>query len=111
MEIGVPANIANAFAEVAQERIHLKLVKAKGVLEIRCTKPNGIKIIQNTFAKAKAEKAKDSDIKFYVVEAPKYSVEALAENYKRAEVLQVAAQNVVSNITKAGGQGSFRRDK
>ena len=111
-EIGVPENLAKAFAEVAQERIHVKLVKVKGVLEIRCMKPNGVKIIKEAFQTAKKEKPKDADIKFYVIAAPKYSIEALAENYKRAEdVLQKSAQTVESYITQAGGQGTFRREK
>ena len=46
------------------------------------------------------------------IAAPKYSIEARAENYKRAEeVFQKAAQSVVSTITSAGGQGTFRREK
>jgi translation initiation factor 2 subunit 1 len=111
-EIGVEENLAKAFAQVAQERIHVKMVKVRGVLEIRCMKPNGVKIIKEAFNKAKSEKLKDATVKFYVIAAPKYSVEASAENYKRAEdVLQNVAQNVVSNITKAGGQGTFRREK
>ena len=93
-EIGVPENLAKAFAQVAQERIHVKMVKVKGVLEIRCMKPNGVKIIKEAFHKAKAEKTKDADITFYVIAAPKYSIEVLAENYKRAEdVLQKAAES------------------
>jgi translation initiation factor 2 subunit 1 len=112
VKIGIPENLAKAFAEVAKERIHVKMVKVKGVLEIRCMKPNGVKIIKEAFLTAKSEKTKDADIKFYVIAAPKYSIEALAENYKRAEdVLQKAAQSVVSNITKADGQGTFRREK
>jgi len=111
-EIGVPEQIATAFVQVAQERIHPKLVKVKGVLEIRCMKPNGVKIIKEVFEKAKSEKTKDATVTFYVIAAPKYSIEAAAENYKRAEdVLQKAAQSVVTNITKAGGQGTFRREK
>lgn len=111
-EIGVPENLAKAFAEVARERIHVKMVKVKGVLEIRCMKPNGVKLIKEAFLKAKSEKTKDADVKFYVIAAPKYSIEALAENYKRAEdVLQKVAQSVVSCITEAGGQGTFRREK
>jgi translation initiation factor 2 subunit 1 len=111
-EIGVPENLASAFVVVAQERIRPKLVKVKGVLEIRCMKPNGVKIIKEAFEKAKSEKTKDATITFYVIAAPKYSIEAAAENYKRAEdVLQKAANSVVSNITKAGGQGTFRREK
>jgi len=89
------------------------MVKVKGTLEIRCMKPNGVKIIRDSFLDAKkAEKTKDADVRFYVVAAPKYSVEVLAENYKRAEeVLQKVAQSVVSNVVKAGGQGTFRREK
>jgi len=111
-EIGVPENLAKTFAEVAQERIHVKMVKVKGTIEIRCMKPNGAKIIKEAFQTAKAEKTKDADIKFYVIAAPKYSIEASAENYKRAEdILQKAAQTVTTYITKAGGQGTFRREK
>jgi translation initiation factor 2 subunit 1 len=55
---------------------------------------------------------KDADVRFYVIAAPKYSVEVSAENYKRAEeILQKVSESVVSNIDKAGGEGSFRRDK
>jgi translation initiation factor 2 subunit 1 len=112
-KIGVPENLAKAFVEVAKERIHVKMVKVKGTIEIRCMKPNGVKIIKDSFLNAKkAEKTKDADVRFYVVAAPKYSVEVLAENYKRAEeVLQKVAQSVISNVVKAGGQGTFRREK
>jgi translation initiation factor 2 subunit 1 len=112
IKIGVPENIAKAFAEVAEERIHVKMVKVKGVLEIRCMKPNGVKMIKEAFQAAKAEKIRAAEVKFYVIASPKYSIEARAENYKKAEeVFQKAAESVVLNITKAGGQGTFRREK
>ncbi|UCF44680.1 MAG: translation initiation factor IF-2 subunit alpha [Candidatus Bathyarchaeota archaeon] len=112
-EIGVPENFAKAFTAVAEERIQVKKVKVKGTLEIRCVKPNGVKIIKDAFLNAKkAEKTKDADARFYVIAAPKYSVKVLAENYKRAEeVLQKVSQSVVSNVVKAGGHGTFRREK
>ena len=112
-KIGAPENLAKAFAEVAEERIRVKMVKVKGILEIRCMKPNGVKIIKDSFLNAKkAEKTKDTDVRFYVIAAPKYSVEVLAENYKRAEeVFQKVSQSVVSNVVEAGGQGTFRREK
>jgi translation initiation factor 2 subunit 1 len=112
-EMGVPENLAKVFAEVAEERIRVKMVKVKGTLEIRCMKPNGVKIIKDSFLNAKkAEKTKDTKVRFYVVAAPKYGVEVLAENYKRAEeVFQKVSQSVVANSAKAGGQGSFRREK
>jgi translation initiation factor 2 subunit 1 len=112
-KIGVPEDLANAFVEVAQERIHVQMVKVKGIAEISCMKPNGVKIIKEAFANAKkAEKSKDAKLRFYVVAAPKYCIEAFSDNYKCAEdVLQRVAQSVVSNIDKAGGHGIFRREK
>jgi len=112
-KIGVPEKLATVLEEVAKERIHVPMVRVKGVVELRCTKPNGVKIIKEAFLNAKkAEKSRDAKFRFYVVAAPKYCIEVMAENYKRAEdVLQKVAQNVVSNVVKAGGQGVFRREK
>jgi len=112
-KIGVPEDLATVFSEVAKERIHIPMVRVKGIVELRCMKPNGVKVIKEAFLSAKkAEKPRDTKLRFYVVAAPKYCIEVLAENYKHAEtVLQRVAQNVVSNVVKAGGQGAFRREK
>ena len=112
-KLGIPEDIAKIFAQVAEERIRIKLVKVKGVLEIRCMKPNGVKCIQEAFIGAKkTQKAKDAKIEFSVIAAPRYSVEVAADNWKRAEdVLDEVSQTVVSNITKLGGAGSFKREK
>jgi len=112
-KIGVSEDLANVLAEVAKERIRVPMVRVKGVVELRCMKPNGVKIIKEAFLNAKkTEKSRDAKLRFYVVAAPKYCIEVMAENYKRAEdVLQRVAQNVISNVTKAGGQGVFRREK
>ncbi len=111
-EIGVPENLAKAFSEVAQERIHVKMVKVRGVLELRVVKPNGVKVIKEAFHKAKGEKIKDAKVTFNVIAAPKYQIEVQAENYKRAEdVMQKTADNVLTNVVRAGGQGDFRREK
>jgi translation initiation factor 2 alpha subunit (eIF-2alpha) len=75
-------------------------------------KPNGVKVIKEAFQAAEKEKIRAAEVKFYVIAAPKYSIEARADNYKRAEeVFQKAAESVVSKITKVGGQGTFRREK
>lgn len=112
-KIGVPQELATVIAEVAKERIRIPMVKVKGIVELRCMKPNGVKIIKEAFLNAKkAEKSRDAKLRFYVVAAPNYRIEVLAENYKRAEaVLQRVAENVVSSVVKAGGQGAFRREK
>ncbi|XES76554.1 MAG: translation initiation factor IF-2 subunit alpha [Candidatus Bathyarchaeia archaeon] len=112
-KLGVSEELANVFAQVAEERIRLKMVKVRGTLEIRCMKPNGVRCVQDAFAAArKSEKARDAKIEFAVIAAPKYSLEVSADNWKRAEeLLQRVSQAVVTNVTKAGGQGSFRREK
>jgi translation initiation factor 2 subunit 1 len=111
-DLGIAENIAKAFADVAQERIHVKLVKVRGVMEIKVAKPNGVKVIKEAFHKARSEKIKDAKVTFYVIAAPKYNIEVQAENYKRAEdVMQKTADNLVTYVSKSGGQGTFRREK
>ncbi len=111
-KLGVPEDLAKSFAEVAEERIRVKMVKVRGVIEVRCMKPNGVKCIQDAFISAKKEKPRDAKVDFYVIAAPKYSVEVSAENWKRAEeVLQKVSETVVANVSKDGGSGSFRREK
>jgi len=112
-KIGISEELANAFVTVAQERIHVPMVKVKGIVEVSCMKPNGVKVIKEAFLNAKkTEKSRTAKLRFYVVAAPKYRVEVMADNYKNAEdVLQKVAETVVSNVSKAGGQGVFRREK
>jgi translation initiation factor 2 subunit 1 len=112
-KIGVPEDMANVIVEVGQERIHVPMVRVKGTVELRCVKPNGVKIIKDAFIHArKTEKLGSAKLRFYVIAAPKYSVEVLAEDYKRAEdVFQKVAENVVASVTKAGGQGTYKREK
>jgi translation initiation factor 2 alpha subunit (eIF-2alpha) len=48
----------------------------------------------------------------HIITPPKYRLEVEAENYKRAEdVIQKAADGVISSMVKVGGQGSFKREK
>jgi len=112
-KIGIPEELAATVAEIGKERMRVPMVKVKGTVELRCMKPKGVKIIKDAFLNVKkAEKSRDVKLRFYVVAAPKYCIEVMAENYKRAEaVLQKVAENVVSNVAKAGGQGVFRREK
>lgn len=112
-KLNIPEDIAKVIAQVAEERIKIKMVKVRGVLEVRCMKPNGVKCIQAALIDAKkSQKAKDVKIEFYVIAAPKYSLEVSADNWKRAEeFLGNVSDSVIANITEAGGQGSFKREK
>ncbi len=112
-ELNVPEDLAKVVLQVAEERIRIKAVTVRGVLEVRCSRPNGVKCIQDSFKEAKkSQESKDSKIEFSVIAAPKYRVEVSADNWKHAEeLLDKVGENVVANIASAGGHGEFRREK
>jgi len=113
IEAGVPKDMAVALADVAKEKIRAPLVKVKGVLELRCMKPNGVVYIKEALGSVqKAEKPRDAKIRVYAVAAPKYAVEVWAEDWKEAEkTLQAAADLAIKTLTKAGGSGVFNKGK
>ena len=112
-KLNIPEDIAKVIAQVAEERIKIKMVHVRGVLEVRCMKPNGVKCIRDAFINAKkSQKVKDAKIEFCVISAPRYSVDVSADNWKSAEsLLEKVSESVIANITKAGGHGSFKRVK
>lgn len=113
LELGVPENLAVAIAEIVKEKIKLPLVKIKGTLELQSTKPNGVLHIREALQSAKKiEKSAGTKVRVYVVAPPKYRIEVLAEDYKKAEkVLEKATETAIKTITKAGGTGVYRRGK
>jgi translation initiation factor 2 subunit 1 len=112
-KIGIPDDLAKVITEVAEERIRIKMVGVRGVIEVRCMKPNGVKCIQDAFNDAKrSNKVKDAKIEFSIIAAPKYRVEVFADSWKRAEeILDKVGESVVSNIVTVGGKGAFKREK
>ncbi|HDI07498.1 MAG TPA: translation initiation factor IF-2 subunit alpha [Candidatus Bathyarchaeota archaeon] len=112
LKIGVPKKIAAVLTELAKEKIRVPMVKIKGIFELECKKPDGVNQIRDALLTAKKAEAPDAKIRLYTVAAPKYCIEVQAEDYKTAEaILRKAVDNVLKTITKAGGQGSFKREK
>jgi translation initiation factor 2 subunit 1 len=111
-KINIPADIAQALAQIAQERIHPPIVEVKGELHLTSTKPDGVNQIKKALQAAqKSSAVKTTKIHIYTIAAPKYSLKVEAENYKEAEnTIQKASEAAIKAITKAGGEGSLRRD-
>ena len=105
--------MAATIGEIAKEKIKLPMVKVKGTLELRCTKPNGAVLIRDALLSVqKIEKSQGAKVRIYVVAPPRYRIEVLAEDYKEAEkLLNKATETALKNITKVGGQGVFKREK
>lgn len=113
LNLGVPKDIAVTLEEIAKERIRIPLVKVKGILELQCTKPNGVVLIKETLLKVqKFGESQGINVRIYVVASPKYRIEVSAENYKSAETtLEKATETALKSIEKIGGKGTFKREK
>jgi len=112
VKAGVPQDIAVVLEEVAKEKIKLPMVTVKGILNLQCTKSNGVLTIREALLSAQKIQPKNAKIEVYVIAPPKYRIVVSAEDYKEAEkILEKATNTVVKNITDAGGQGTFMREK
>jgi translation initiation factor 2 subunit 1 len=112
-KIGIPSDIAQILTELAQERIRPPLVEVKGVLQLTSTKPDGVSIIKKALHTAQKTSLPDTaKIHIYTIAAPKYRLKVEAKDYKQAEtILQQASEAAIKVITKASGEGSFKREK
>ena len=112
-KIGVPSDVAQTLAELAKERIRPQFVEIKGMLHLTSTKPQGVNVVKKALQTAqKTPTPSTAKIQIYAVAAPKYLLKVEAENYKQAEtLLQKASEAALKTITKAGGEGSFKREK
>lgn len=112
IKAGIPEDIAIVLEEIAKERIKLPMVRIKGILNLQCTKSNGVIAIREALLSAQKIQPKNTKIEVYVVAPPKYRMVVSAQDYKEAEkILEKAVNTVVKNITGAGGQGTFTREK
>jgi len=108
----IPENMATVIEKIAKEKIKVPMVKVKGVLSLQCSKPNGVNLIRDFLLGAQKIESKGAKIHVYVVAPPRYRIVASAVDYKEAEeILDKATEVVIKNIEKAGGQGTFKREK
>jgi len=113
LKLGVPEDIAVALEEIAKEKIKIPLVRIKGILELQCTKPNGVALIKEILLNAqKIEESQGTKVRIYTVAPPRYRIVVSAEDYRKAEsVLKKATETALKNIARIGGQGAFKREK
>ena len=113
LKLGVPKDIAVTLEEIAKEKIKIHLVKVKGILELQCTKPNGVVLIKETLLKVqKIGESQGTNVRIYVVAPPKYRIVVSAEDYKSAEnALEKATETALKSIAKIGGKSAFKREK
>ncbi|MEM2433902.1 MAG: translation initiation factor IF-2 subunit alpha [Candidatus Bathyarchaeia archaeon] len=109
IKAGLPKEVAEALTSIAKEKIKVTTVKVRGILNLTCTKPDGVLRIKDALLKAKeAGSTSRSSVNIYVAAPPKYYVEVMAKDYKEANaILKKVADTAINIITSLGGQGSF----
>ncbi len=113
LKIGITKDVATTLQEIAEERIGVPSVSVRGILELECTKPKGVSVIRDTLSRAqKTSRGQEAAIHIHVISPPKYRVEVVAEDYKKAEqILEKTTKKAIAEIAKSGGRGTFRREK
>ncbi len=96
--------------EELSSKIQVSHVEIRGILELTCTKPNGIEIIKNALIGASTNKKVDISITY--VGAPKYRITIIAQNFKEAEKeLKPILSSIQDSIEKKGGTFKFTREE
>ncbi len=104
---GISREWAEVLAELVKEHIEIPQVKMSAVLELRCHGPRGIEVIKKALIEAlNYAKSKGYQVKIYADGAPKYRVDATAEDYKILKsILKEVTNAALSVISREGGQG------
>ena len=109
LEAEVPEDWANALLEVAREHIEIPVVKVTGTLELRSFHPKGVLHIKEALLKSlELARSRGYNVRIYSAGSPRYNVEVVAEDYRKAEAALKEVAEVALNVIKEyGGQGSF----
>jgi len=96
--------------EEISSKIQVPHVEIRGVLELTCTKPDGIEIIKKSLLEAIENK--DTAVEVTYIGAPKYRLTISAQNFKIAEkALKPVLLTVQTTIEKKGGTFKFTREE
>lgn len=108
--VNLPKEIVDVIEEVSS-KIPLPSVEVRGVMEITCSKPNGIEIIREALSSAEGSRG-GADVSIAYMGAPKYRIMVGAENFKVAEkALRSAIQKIQEGSEKKGGTFKFTREE
>ncbi len=106
-------NLSQKVISVIKEissKIQIPHVEIRGVLELTCTKPNGIEIIKKALLDAINNKGANAEVIY--LGAPKYRLTISAQNFKIAEKeLKPILSEIQDGIEKNDGTFKFTREE
>ena len=107
--LGLSKKVISAIEEISS-KIQVPHVEIRGVLELTCTKPNGVEIIKK--ALLDATENKDVNIEISYIGAPKYRLTVSAQDFKTAEkALKPILSSIQTDIEKKSGTFKFTREE
>ncbi|MBE0634158.1 hypothetical protein IH574_06260, partial [Candidatus Bathyarchaeota archaeon] len=112
IEVGLSENVAQTLTEVSKDKIIIKGVTVQGVIEMTSLNSEGVEDIKMAFVEAAGvAEGFDSTINVSTMGAPKYRIELMAEDYKKAELaLDKTVSSIRDNWEKVEGNFNFTRE-
>ncbi len=114
-EAGIPEEWIEPLYNEALRHVKVKMVRIRGILTLRCLKPDGVERIKEVL-KTIEENIVDEEQKVkgrvYLLGSPRYVIEITAPDYKTAERILGNALKKAEKLTKKlGVEISFEREK
>jgi translation initiation factor 2 subunit 1 len=107
--LNLSKKVISAIEEISS-KIQVPHVEIRGVLELTCTKPDGIEIIKKSLLEAVENK--DAAVEITYIGAPKYRLTISAQNFKTAEkALKPVLSTIQDSIEKRKGTFKFSREE
>lgn len=104
---GVPQKWVEALVEIAKKSYIEKTYTVKGMLELVSYSPDGVEVIQKAL-----KRAEDAGFSVTYISAPMYELVGTGKNIRELEQnLETTAGEIVKDIEKSGGEGSFQPEK
>ncbi|MFB5631572.1 MAG: translation initiation factor IF-2 subunit alpha [Nitrosopumilaceae archaeon] len=108
-DLKLPKKTITAIKEVSS-KIKLPSVQIRGILQLTCTKPDGVEVIKKILGNA-SKQGGDSKVEVTYVGAPKYRISVSSVDFKSAErTLKPIIDEIQSSIEKQKGTFSFVRE-
>ncbi|VVB91131.1 Translation initiation factor 2 subunit alpha [uncultured archaeon] len=108
--IGVDKHFAEMVKKVAEENLKKPQVEIAGYVDLTCPLPDGIEHIKKALNAAGKVKGDEISIAVTYVGAPRYRLQVIAPDYKKAEnILKKSAQEAIQIIEMVNGTGEFHR--
>lgn len=111
-EAGVKKDIAESLGNIAKDKIVFKGVTVQGIIEMTSLSSEGVEDIKMAFVDAAAvAEEHDSTINITTMGAPKYRIELMADDYKKAEIaLDKTVTSIQNNWENVEGTFNYTRD-